>query len=448
MRTFSLFLLASILCWGCSSSELEDPTPAAPENPVPEEPAPVLEIRFEKTECQPNETITGQIFISHDDMPESFSVATTLLNGTARIAIDGVFVPTAGEWITMEADTLHVSIVPDREGEVRIGFRARTLTNGICSNSCEIALTAEYPPKLTAIVDCESRIVNPEPDTTQPIHLTIDYPKFEGEYVVVPSVSRNAGIFIYDGKEIGTGGIITTTRNPTIIYRPTVLGDQSLAFEIRAGEATTTAVAYIEVVKNFTVTCPITEGIAIAGTGEYAVEGGTARFEMVNRQGYNFEAAGWYDGAGDLLSEGNICSVVVNYTTPTELRLELKKRVVELTLTAPYHKAYKYPIANGNGQIAGWKTVYDYRRNFQTDYNISDNIYFYYEKYRWQTSIPPVEQKEWTIEKANGYFWRIDNRFELSIRRSDNPDLVFDRTQHAVESASTRYIIPKEIIMQ
>jgi len=41
-----------------------------------------------------------------------------------------------------------------------------------------------------------------------------------------------------------------------------------------------------------------------------------------------------------------------------------------------------------------------------------------------------------------------DNRSELSFLRSDIPDLVFDRTQHAVESASTRYIIPKEIIMQ
>lgn len=463
MRIVFLFLLASVLC-GCTPTEVEKVDPNVPERPAPETPQPeepvppddpaagqtppVLEVHFDKTACEPNETLAGTLVISHEGTAGSHAVATTLLTGTARITLDGVIVPTAGEWITAEADTLHVSIVPDHEGEVRIGFRARTLTNGLCSDPCEVMLTAEYPPELTVTAQCDPRLVNPTPATVVPVRLTLDYPKHTGEYAVMTSATRGAGVFIRGGQAIDANGFVTTDREMTIDYRPTILGEHILTFEIRAGEATATAVAYIEVVKNFTVTCPITEEIEIVGTGEYAVEGGTARFEMVNRQGYNFEAAGWHDGAGDLLSEGNVCEVVVNYTTPTELRLELKKRIVELTLTTSYRKPYTYPVSNGSGQIAGWKTVYDHRRNFDSDYYLSDDIYLYYEKYRWTTTVPPVEQKAWTIEPATGYFWRIDDDFRIRLRRSDNPQLRFDLSGHAAESASTRYIFPTEIIMQ
>ncbi len=105
-------------------------------------------------------------------------------------------------------------------------------------------------------------------------------------------------------------------------------------------------------------------------------------------------------------------------------------------------------MANANGQIAGWKTDYDYRRNWQSDYRLSDEIRLYYETYRWTLTVPPVEQKAWTVEPATGYFWRIDDDFTIYLRSSDNPTLKFDRSAHAVESESTRYIFPNEIVIQ
>ncbi len=269
-----------------------------------------------------------------------------------------------------------------------------------------------------------------------------------GDYTVVPVVAQGAGKFLYDGQPVGPSGIVVPAGTTTIDYRPAMLGEHLLDFEVRAGDAVKQARTYCEVVKIFTIACEVTHGIRISGAGEYRVEGEPVVFAMANEPNYNFEVVGWYDADGKLLSTESSCTIAADYTAPTDYRLELEKREVKFTMGEPYRKPYRYPVPGSSGQIASWKTVYDYRLNLQYDYRPTDNILLYYEKYRWQTTVPPVEQKEWTVESATGYFWRIDNRFRLLIRQSDNPDLVFDRARHAVESASTRYLLPAEIEMQ
>ncbi len=486
MRHLFLFLLTAAFAFGCTPSPDEAVDPTVPENPAPEKPTPeepetpetpdpeepddpeapapdeptpdeptvekpsepVLVARFDATECAPNETVAGLLFITQQEADIGHALATTLLSGAARIAVDGVLVPTRGEWIAVQSDTLHVSVTPDAAGEVRIGFQVRTQTGEVCSNRCEAVVTAEYPPELTAEAECNPRLVNPKSDETVPVHLTIDYSKYAGEYTIRPSVVQGKGTFLYRGKAVGEGGVTTDEERVTFEYRPATLGEHLLAFDIRAGKAAKQIRTYVEVAKRLTVKCAVSNGLTITGAGEYAVEGECATLELRNDPGYNFEAAGWYDAAGNRLSTGNVCEIIVTYETAPEIVLELKKRQVRLTLTPSYRKPYNYPVANANGQIAGWKTVYDYRRNLQSDYRLSDEIRLYYETYRWTLTVPPVEQKAWTVEPATGYFWRIDDDFTIYLRSSDNPTLKFDRSAHAVESESTRYIFPNEIVIQ
>ncbi len=483
MRHLFLFLLTAAFVFGCTPSPDEPVDPNVPENPAPQEPAPeepeapdpeepdnpeqpapdepppdkpsiekpsepVLVARFDATECAPNETVAGLLVISQKEAGIGHALATTLLTGAARIAIDGVLVPTRGEWIVVQSDTLHVSVTPDEEGEVRIGFQVRTQVGEVCSNRCEAVVTAEFPPELTAEAECEAQLVNPHSDETVPVHLTIDYPKYAGEYTIRPSVIQGKGTFLYQGEAVGEDGIATEEERVTIEYRPAALGEQLLAFDIQAGEAAKQVCAYVEVAKRLTVKCAASNGITITGEGEYATEGECAILELRNDPGYNFEASGWYDAAGNRLSTGNRCELVVTYETAPDIVLELKKRRVRLTLTSSYRKPYNYPVANASGRITGWKTVYDYRRNLQSDYRLSDEIRLYYEKYRWTLTVPPTEQKAWTVESATGYFWRIDDDFTIYLRRSDNPQLRFDPTEHAAESETTRYIFPNEIEIQ
>lgn len=452
MRTFFLLILASVFCFGCTPSSVEEADPKAPEQPAPDgskpEPtAPVLTARFNTTECRPDETVTGLLIVSQESGTDSYALATTLLSGTARIAVDGLIVPTGGEWITFSAKTLTVAIAPDKEEDLLVEFRIKNFADE-CSEPCRVAITAAFPPELIVEASCTPRIENPTPETVHPITLTIDYPKYTGAYTVVPVVAQGAGEFLYDGEPVGPSGIVVSAGTTTIAYRPTMLGEHLLDFEVQAGDAAKQARTYFEVVKIFTVACDVPRGIRISGAGEYRVEGESVTFTMANEPNYNFEATGWYDPAETLLSSESTCTITADYTVPTDYRLKLKKRDVKFTLGQPYHKPYQYPIPGSNGQIAGWKTVYDYRLNLQYDYRPTDKILLYYEKYRWQATVPPVEQKEWTVESATGFFWRIDNRFELLIRQSDNPDLVFDQARHAVESESTRYLLPPEIKMQ
>ncbi len=454
-HTLFLFLLASVLCFGCTPSSVEevDPKPA-PENPQrpdpkPDEPelAPMLTAAFDRTTCAPDETVTGMLTVARTNTVDGYALATTLLSGTARIIVDGLVVPTGGEWIGFTSETLTVAIAPDREGELLVEFRIKNLA-GECSESCRVALTAAFPPELTVEASCTARIENPTPETVHPITLAIDYPNYTGDYTVVPVVAQGAGEFLYAGQPVGPSGIVVPAGTTTIDYRPAMLGEHLLDFEVRAGDAVKQARTYCEVVKIFTIACEVTRGIRISGAGEYRVEGEPVVFAMANEPNYNFEVVGWYDADGKLLSTESSCTIAADYTAPTDYRLELEKREVKFTMGEPYRKSYRYPVPGSSGQIASWKTVYDYRLNLQYDYRPTDNILLYYEKYRWQTTVPPVEQKEWTVESATGYFWRIDNRFRLLIRQPDNPDLVFDRARHAVESASTRYLLPAEIEMQ
>ncbi|MCM1219241.1 MAG: hypothetical protein NC548_32570 [Lachnospiraceae bacterium] len=461
MRTLFLFLLASALCFGCSPAAVEAIDPNAPENPQrpdpkpddpseadPTEPEPMtLTAAFDRTECVPDETVAGMLTVTGTGTADGYALATTLLSGTARIVVDGLIVPTGGEWITFSAESLTVAITPDREEDLLIEFRIKNLADE-CSEPCRVALTAAFPPELTIKASCMPRIENPTPETVHPITLTIDYPKYAGNYTVVPAVAQGAGEFRYAGQPVGPSGIVVHGGTTTIDYRPTVLGKHLLDFEVRAGDAAKQARTDFEVVKIFTIACDVPRGVRISGAGEYRVEGEPVVFAMTNEPNYNFEVAGWYDASGRLLSTESACTITADYTVPTDYRLKLEKREVKFTMGEPYHKSYRYPVLGSNGQIASWKTVYDYRLNLQYDYLPTDDILLYYEKYRWQTTVPPVEQKEWTVESATGYFWRIDNKFQLRIRQSDNPDLVFDRARHAVEAESTRYLLPAEIEMQ
>jgi len=450
MRTLFLFLMASVL-FGCTPSSVEavDPKPDEPSgnDPTEPEPVPMLTAAFDRTACVPDEIVTGTLTVMGTKATDGYALATTLLAGTARIVVDGQIVPTGGEWIGFSAETLPVTIAPDREEELLVEFRIKNLADKV-SEPCRVALTAAFPPELAVEASCMPRIENPTPETALPITLTVDYPNHTGDYTVVPTVAQGAGEFLYAGQPVGPSGIVVSAGTTTIDYRPTMLGEHLLDFEVRAGGAAKQVRTYCDVVKIFTVACDVPCGIRISGAGEYRVEGEPVVFAMANEPSYNFEAAGWYDADGKLLSTESFCTIAARYATPTDYRLELEKREVKFTMGQPYRKPYQYPIPGSNGQIASWKTVYDYRLKLQYDYRPTDDILLYYEKYRWQITVPPIEQKKWTVESATGFFWRIDNRFRLLIRQSDNPDLIFDRARHAVESASTRYLLPAEIEMQ
>lgn len=440
-RYFLHTLLAGIVLSGCSSSAEE------PGEPIVVDAEPQLTVALGSTSCAPGKTIAGTLTITQRGADTSYAIAATLDAGRGRVLIDGVNVPTAGEWISLASTTADILITPLEAGVLKLSLQAKAAADDALSAPQRVEIAVWNPAKLVATARCEERLVNPAADHLHPIALTLSYRDTEDEFTIRPASHPNKGTFLYRGAPVGEEGIRTCDREVTIHYRPAAIGEHLLGFEVSAGEESAEARAYVNIVKAFTVTCDITEGITIAGDGEYDTEGDPVALSMANRSGYNFEVDGWYDTSGKLLSSSRIYTFHASYASVTDICLRLKKRTVTFTREPSVRMEYKYPIVDG-GAIVGWESVFDHRMIFVADYNPTDDILVYYEKYRYSKTVPPVAQRTMVTEKLwGGYFWRIDDDFRLSIRKADNPLLTFDAAHHAVESASTRYLLPATITL-
>lgn len=101
------------------------------------------------------------------------------------------------------------------------------------------------------------------------------------------------------------------------------------------------------------------------------------------------------------------------------------------------------------------KYVYDYRTGVSADSMASEQIKFYYEAYLYDmTPIPPVARRyiaSPVLAKGTnwaGFFWRIDNKFNIYLRKEDNSGFEFNPYARYIESKSTRYNIPSDITIQ
>lgn len=441
-RLLYLPLFAALL-YGCGSSSyrIADPTP-------------VLTVSFAATTCEFGQALSGRLAITQPDGDSEYALSALLREGSAEITIDGTKHPTSGAWTPLKARNAKIVIMPLKPDDVILTLQVRS-AEGTLSNECRLEIEVAASDKLAATANCDSKVVNPVAGVLLPVRLSIRKADFPGSFKVRATVTRGKGSFLFDDHVINDTEIDLGS-DATLLYRPTVLGEHLLAFQVSAGEETVTARAYVDVVKQVSVACDVTEGFTISGVGEYGTEGKSIILSLVNDANFNFEATAWHDNSGRLLASGATCPITLSMDCPNRIALSLKERTVDLQLSDWTEVPYDYIIQQNGKPVK--KTVYDHRMQVIANYCASDPIKFYYEGSKYDVSVLPPAAR-WGAygaaltprTRSSSYIWCI-YRPDMNgpyLRQADNPSLVFDYKSRSVRSASTRYcIIDPNIILQ
>lgn len=91
----------------------------------------------------------------------------------------------------------------------------------------------------------------------------------------------------------------------------------------------------------------------------------------------------------------------------------------------------------------------------EADYRVSEPLKFRYEYSRYEIyPLPPPVTRRASYAtivigaSLSSYMWSVDNVFDISIHKEDNPELVFNTYGRFVASPSTLYRIPVSITMK
>lgn len=440
------FAVLAISLYGCGSSDYEV-----------REPAPTLSVALSATTCAIGETLTGKLTVAQRGATEqNWSLAAIVQEGSVGITVDDREIPVSGEWMQLTGKNATIRLTPETAGEHIVILQAMSATGEI-SNECRLTLAAEVGTELAAAATCETTVLDPGIDAMLPIRLSLAKEGYAGRYKVVATLARGTGAIYHEGN-IVTDVEVELEAETTLYFRPKALGEQIIEFTVTAGDEVAVARAYMNIAKEITVRCEVSDRFIVSGTGRYDTEGATTTLTLENAEGYNFEAAGWYDLARNLLSTGETCPVRLTLGGISEIVLELKKREVRLE-TSEYEQVvtdYFVPT-NVIGKLERRQAV-DYRLRLTADYKLSDDLVFVYDTYKYdlyqgQTIIDGKPsffrgERHPSFESgkaASDWFWNCDRSFTIHLRRSDNPTLKFNYSAHTVESASTRYLIPENI---
>ncbi len=440
------FAVLAISLYGCGNSDYEV-----------REPAPTLSVALSATTCAIGETLTGKLTVAQRGATEqNWSLAAIVQEASVGITVDDREIPVSGEWMQLTGKNATIRLTPETAGEHIVILQAMSATGEI-SNECRLTLAAEVGTELAAAATCETTVLDPGVDAMLPIRLSFAKEGYAGSYKVISTIARGAGAIYHEGN-IVTDAEVELGSETTLYFHPNVLGEHILEFTVTAEDEVAVARAYMNIAKEITVQCEVSDGIIVTGAGRYDTEGATVTLTMENAEGYNFEVAGWYDPMRNPLSTGKTCPVRLTLGGISEIVLELKKREVRLE-TSEYEQVvtdYFVPT-NVIGKLERRQAV-DYRLRLTADYKLSDDLVFVYDTYKYdlyqgQTIIDGKPsffrgERHPSFESgkaASDWFWNCDRSFTIHLRRSDNPTLKFNYSAHTVESASTRYLIPENI---
>ncbi|MCM1219242.1 MAG: hypothetical protein NC548_32575 [Lachnospiraceae bacterium] len=442
---YTLFLLPVSVASGCGPSEyrLVEPTP-------------VLAVSLATTTCEAGGSITGRLRVTQEGTDGSYSLSAILREGALTVTADDAELPLTGQWHPLNGNDTRLRIIPETAGRHVLVLQAMS-SDGTRSNECEATLTVQQTGELRAKAHCEAELCNIPPETMIPITLTMEKAGHVGRYRVVATLLQGSGRIFHKGNAV-TGVETELEACDTLYFRPEALGEQVFEFSVTAGTDNTVIRAYTNIVEELTIRHADLEGFSVTGAGRYDTEGATATLTLENADGYNFEAAGWYDASGKLLSTENDCPVRLTLGGVSEIVLELKKREVRLETKAYERVATQYYVPSTTGNNLESQQAYDYRLRLTADYRLSDDLVFVYELckhdvYQNQTFLegqPSLIRGEAHPKfpagaSASEWFWDYYHRFAITLRQSDNPTLKFDRSAHTVESATARYLIPENI---
>lgn len=414
------------------------------------EPRPTLALSKNTANCELGQAVNITLTVDQEGVDGNFSISAFIRQGKAQISIEGREVQTTGQWVTLDGKTARIDITPEAVGELVVNLQAKA-PSGETSDQQELSVTVTAPSQIAAEAACEAKIINLEHGAKIPVQLRIDGKSPDGKFMVTPSISQGQGKIFLEGNIVNDAKC-PVDENTTFEYFPEVIGEQILEFQVTTSQATAKARAYMDVVRNIVVTSTVEGCFSIEGAGEYNTEGQEITLALVNDELFNFEAAGWYDASGNLLSAEETYSMKLSTDCITDIEVRLKQRNVTITRTGIAQLEYQYLVMENGRPVP--KVAYDYRTQYSADYKASEPIKFYYEEYRLDKSkIPPPAVKKSAAPALpkgatkSGYFWRYDKKYTVYLRESDNPGFKFNFNQRYIESANTKYYLPPDITM-
>lgn len=440
MKPIIVYALVLCILTGCGSSEYRIV-----------EPRPTLALSVNTANCELGQTINLTLAVDQEGVDGNFSVSAFIRQGEAQISLDGSEVETSGQWVLLTEKSAKMTITPAEVGELLIILQAKA-PSGETSDQQDLKVTVTAPSEITAEAICEAKIVNLETGAKIPVQLLISGPSPDGKFIVTPSISQGQGTIYLNGNVVNDANC-PVNGDVVFEYIPKVIGEQILEFQVATDQTTAKARAYMDIVRNITVTSDVEGCFTIEGAGEYNTEGEEITLSLVNDELFNFEVAGWYDTAGNKLSGENTYSLKLSTDCITDLKATLKPRTVSITRLGVARLEFQYLVMENGRPVP--KSAYDYRTQYSANYKASEPIKFYYEEYRLDKGkIPPPAVKCYaapTLSKGatkSGYIWRYDNNFTVYLRASDNPEFKFNYSMRYIESGSTRYYIPSDVKMQ
>lgn len=382
------------------------------------------------------------------------SLAAVLIAGTATASIQDAAVPLDGAWLPLVEDSHRMVVTPSAPGMLKLSFQLRT-AQGITNTAQIVSIPIASSSPISAEASCQKTLINPEPGTRVPVKLTITKPGYSGTFRISVTQSKGQGRFFVGATEL-TGDPFDMEAAGTVDYIPQVVGDHAFEFSITAAGAEATTSAYVEVRKQIDVRCAAKECFTILGGGFHTTEGESVEFK-IDDQGfaattvreYGFEVAGWYTQDGELLTSDAVYTMPIHIDSPNVIELRLKPRTVTITLSPSKRRQYKYVY---NGEI---HAIYVYIASLEANLRLAEQINFNYQQSNYNFNTTPPEAVLRTvitpIDKGKRYsedLWRIDNDFQITVHRADNPGLTFNDAGHYLESSSTKYILPDHVVFK
>lgn len=402
------------------------------------------------TTTEQGRAFTIEVMVQQTGISEAFSLSTVLLTGKAVITLDGTVIDTNGKWVSFGHNTGKLIVTPTTPGELKLNLQAKSSTGEI-SERQPITISITPATEITATTSNPDQLINPGAETRIPVQLKIIKDGYEGNYTVTAKVIKGEGKVYRDNYAINDMEI-SCGASTALEYCPGVLGEHIVELTIQAGAASTSAFIYLDTIKEISVASDITDCFTISGAGRHNTNGEEVTFSLVNNPGYNFEVAGWYDG-DKLLSATPTYTLKLSKACLSDLTIKLATRTVNLSQDNITLVKNAYLIQQNGKPVQ--KFVYEHRTGISADFKVSASFRFFFHGSQYDMGvIPPVIRNfSGTAEFPKGLSWmghlyRVDGKFTIYIRKADNPDFKFNYSKRYIESGSSRYIIPSNIIMQ
>ena len=415
------------------------------------DPAPQLRITVADTAYERNKTIPTEISVQQSGAEGLPQLYITIPQGSASVTIDGAPLQTFRKWFTLTCASAQLNITPTKAGMLRVLLQAKS-AEGVFSNSEEPTFEVREPQPLNVEIASEKRIVNLPSGETIPLALSIHSPENEGPFQVRVTCVSGKGDLLHEGHIINDIELQLGAET-TIQYRPAQLGMHLLEVEASSDGISATGRAYMEVIRDIQVTSDVDQGFTISGTGEYDTDGEEVTLRLVNDSKYNFEVSEWLDNAGNVLSREDHYTITTSCDCPCDLKVNLKRRLVNISRGTSVTLDYKYWLLVNDKPTP--YVVHDHRMQIEADYRVSEPLKFRYEYSRYEIyPLPPPVTRRASYAtivigaSLSSYMWSVDNVFDISIHKEDNPELVFNTYGRFVASPSTLYRIPVSITMK